>query len=101
MADGQARAQDMCRGLCLKTPGGRNPGPDLNKPEKISIGDFVLLRRDVVTTNSINSLLKLTRIYTDKAYRVTKIRGNHFSVTVDNNLRVYHRRRLRKVNPEA
>ena len=44
MAEGQTRAQDMCRELCLRTPRGQNPGLDLKKPEEISAGDFVLLR---------------------------------------------------------
>ena len=86
--------------LCVRTPGGKNPGLDLYKPEKISEGDYVILRRDIVATNTINSVLKLTRIYTGKAHRVAKCRGNHFSVEVGNKLRIYHRKRLRKVSPE-
>ena len=101
MAHGQAKAQDICRELCIRTPGGKNPGLNLYKPEKISIGDYVLLRRDIVATNTINSVLKLTRIYTGKAYRVARFKGNHFSIEIGGKFRIYHRKRLRKVNPEA
>ena len=98
MSEAQARAQDMCRELCVRTPNGQNPGLDLKQPEQISAGDFVLLRSDMIATNNINSILKLTRIYTRRAYRVISAEGNQFSVLVNNQIRIYHRKRLRKVS---
>jgi hypothetical protein len=42
-------------------------GSGLQKPETLIIGDLVLIRRDIVATNKIKSVLKLTRIYSSKA----------------------------------
>ena len=72
---------------------------DLKQPETIKPGDLVLVRRDVVTTNTINSVLKLTRIYTSKAYRVERVSGNQYAVQVNGALRTYHRKNLRRVTP--
>jgi 3-phenylpropionate/cinnamic acid dioxygenase small subunit len=71
-------------------------GSGLQKPETLIIGDLVLIRRDIVATNKIKSVLKLTRIYSSKAYKVTGISGNHVSVQVDGSSHVYHRKRLQK-----
>jgi hypothetical protein len=64
--------------------------------EALKIGDLMLIRRNIVATNKINSVLKLTRIYSSKAYKVTRISGNHVSVQVDGGSHVYHRKKLHK-----
>jgi hypothetical protein len=97
MTRGQARAQDVCRKLCERVPCGVNPGASMKTPEDLKVGDLVLVRRNIVATNTINSILKLTRIYSSKAYRIASMAGNHFSVEIDRVEHVYHRKRLRKV----
>jgi hypothetical protein len=80
MARGQAHAQDVCRELCERVPHSVNPGTDMKIPEELKVSDLVLVQSDIVATNTINSILKLTRIYSSKAYRIASISGNHFSV---------------------
>jgi hypothetical protein len=63
MARGQAHAQDVCRELCERVPRSINPGAGMKIPEELKVGDLVMVRRDIVATNTINSILKLTRIY--------------------------------------
>ena len=89
----------MCRELCEQTPQNANPGMDLKQPETIKPGDLVLVRRDVVATNMINSVLKLTRIYTSKAYRVEKVSGNQYAIRINGVLRTCHHKNLWLVSP--
>jgi hypothetical protein len=88
-ARGQDRAQDVCRELCECVPCCINPGFGLKAPENLKINNLVLIRRDIVATNKINSILKLTRMYSTKAYRVTHVSGNHVSVCVKGGSYVY------------
>jgi hypothetical protein len=97
MAEGQTCAQDICRELCECTPHGTNPGSGPQTPEALKIVDLVLVMRNIVATNKVNSVLKLTRIYSSKAYKVTLISGHHVSAQVNGGSHVYHRKRLRKV----
>jgi hypothetical protein len=63
MARGQARAQAVCRELCELIPHCINPGFELKAPENLKIDNLVLIKQDIVATNKINFILKLTRIY--------------------------------------
>jgi hypothetical protein len=97
MAERLSHAQVVCRELFERMPSGTNPGSGLQTPEALRKGDLVLIRRDIVTTNKINSVLKLTRMYSSKAYEVIQISRNHVSVRVDGSSHVYHQKRLHKV----
>jgi Txe/YoeB family toxin of Txe-Axe toxin-antitoxin module len=90
MARGQTRMQDICRELCERTPRGTNPGSGLQTPETLKFGNLVLISREIVATNKINSVLKLTRIYSSKDYKIIRVSGNHVSVQIDKGSHVYH-----------
>jgi hypothetical protein len=75
MARGQTRAQDICRELCERTPCGTNPGSGLQTPETLKVGNLVLIRREIVATNKINSVLKLTGFIQVRLIKSSKFLG--------------------------
>ena len=93
----QTKAQDFVREYCGQMQRTQQPGHGFQKPAQLAEGDRVLVRRDIVATNTINSNLKLMRIYSPQPATVVEVDGNHITLDIGRAGRnVYHRSRLRK-----
>ena len=94
-----ATAQDLIRGLCNKTYYTQNPGRHFCKPPTLQIGQWVLARRDLITTNTRSAINKILRTYTGP-HKIVEISGNHFKLEGLQHMADFYRSRLKPVTFE-
>ena len=91
-----AAAQDLVRKQCRCTYNTQLPGNHFREAKALQPRQWVLARRDLITTNTHSAKNKLMRAYTGP-FQVKKREGNHYTIDINGTQTVYHRRRLKEI----
>ena len=91
-----ATAQDLVRKQCKQTYNTQLPGNHFREAKALQPGQWVLARRDLITTNTHSAKNKLLRAYTGP-FQIMKREGNHYTINIDGTQATYHRRRLKEI----